>query len=183
MKKILTVILLALLSSGSVYAGSGYQVLVGAQYGQSEGDWDDYTGDWEDSYGLRLGIEDESTRMYLSYEYSKSEDFSFVNTDFESHVLLANFDAKTDKHYGFLRVFVGGHLGAIYSEWNLAQYAPLKDEDDTDFIGGAQIGLIIDVIDYAYIEAGYRFSLTSASSDSINPGRVQTVYGALNFKF
>lgn len=183
MKKILTVMLLALLSSGSVYAGSGYQILIGAQYGQSEGDWNDYTGDWEDSYGLRLGIEDENTRIYISYDYSESEDFSFVNTDFQSHILLANFDAKTSKYYGFLRVFAGGHLGAIYSEWNLGQYSPLEDEDNTDFIAGAHVGFIIDVIDNAYLEAGYRFSMTSASSDSINPGKIQTVYGALNFKF
>jgi len=181
MKKILMFVLLTLVSS--VYADSGYKILVGGEFGQAKGNWDDYTGEWEDSFGLRAGVETDRTRIYISYNYTKSEDFNFVNTDFESHMIVMNFGAKTDKYYGLFRGFVGGHAGVLYSLWNLGEYPPLEDEDDVNLVIGGQAGIIIDVIDNAYLEAGYRYSLTDADNDSINPGSIQTYYGAINLKF
>ncbi len=181
MKKILLLGLLIL--SSALYAASDYKILIGAEYGQSEGSWNSTTGDWEDSLGIRIGAENDESRIFLSYHYQKVEDFDFVNTDFESQVLNANFEAKTEKYYGFARGFAGAHIGVIYSEWNLGFYTPLEDEDDLNLIFGAQAGFILDIIDNAYLEAGYRYSVTDADKSTINPASIQTFYGALNFKF
>jgi opacity protein-like surface antigen len=181
MKKIAFFILLSL--STSVCSASDSQILIGGEFTQTQGSWNDYTSEREDSFGLRLGIEDKKTRIYALYSYLKTEDFNYVNTDFESHRASMNFSAKTKKYYGFIRSFAGMHLGLIYSTWNLGQYVPLEDEDDLNLVFGGQGGIIIDVIDNAYLEAGYRYSITNAGTDSINPGTIQTFYGALNFKF
>jgi len=180
MKNILLIMLLALFTS--TYA-SDYKILVGGAYGQSENTWNDFTGDLEDNIGLKIGTETRNSRIYLSYNYSLVEDFNFANTDYTSHIAAMNFEAKTKKHYGFLRAFAGMHLGAIYSIWNLGFYPPLSDEEEVDFLFGGQAGVIIDVVENIYLEAGYRLSLTTASDSSINPGNVQTFYGALNLKF
>jgi len=180
MKNILFIMLLALFSS--VYA-SDYKILAGLEYGQSKGTWNDYTGDLENNFGLRVGTETKETRIFFSYNYSLVENFNFANTDYTSHIAAMNFEAKTKKYYGFLRAFAGMHLGAIYSTWDLGFYPPLSDEDATDFLFGGQTGVIVDVIENIYFEAGYRLSLTTASDSSINPGNIQTFYGALNLKF
>jgi len=180
MKNILLIMLMALFSS--TYAAD-YKILVGGEYGQSESTWKDFTGDLQDNYGLRIGTETKETRIFLSYNYSMVEDFNFANTDYESHIAAMNFEAKTKKHYGFLRAFAGMHLGAIYSTWNLSTYPPLQDEDELDFLFGGQAGVIVDVLENIYLEAGYRISLTTASDSSINAGNIQTFYGAVNLKF
>jgi len=189
MKIILQLVLLAFFTS--VFA-KDYQILVGAEFGQSKDKWADYTGEWEDEFGIRIGAEADKARIYLSYNYIKTEDLAKEvhgrSNTFESHKVVLNFDAKTDKYYKFLRGFVGGHLGALYSEWDLGHdpaRANSKDDtrDDTDFIYGAQAGLIIDLLENAYLEAGLRYSLTNAGSDSINPADIMNYYGAVNFKF
>lgn len=181
MKLILTVLLLSIFSLASA---QDYQVLVGGEFGQSKGEWGDYDGEWENSFGARIGVETEKTRIYLSYNYLEIDDFLFVNTQYESHTALMNFDAKTDKYYKFFRGFAGIHVGALYSKWDLG-VNPTTDssKDDTNLVYGGQAGLIIDIVSSIYLETGFKYSFTNASSDSINPADVMNYYGALNFKF
>lgn len=183
-KKMRTLLIAGLLMlSTCMHADSDYQVLIGAEYGQAEGKWNTTTGDWEDLIGIRAGVETDESRIFVSYHYQKLEDFDFVNTDYETQMLNANFEAKTQKYYGAFRVFAGGHVGVMYSEWSLGYYSPLTDEDDFNVMFGAQAGIILDLIDNAYLEAGYRYSLTDADTSSINPASVQSFYGAVNIKF
>jgi len=181
MKKMVFFILLTLLTS--ICSASDTKILLGGEFGQTQGDWNDYTGEREDSFGLRAGVETKETRIYASYNYLKTKDFNYVNTDFESHIATMNFSAKTKKYYDFIRSFIGVHLGLIYSKWNLGEYVPLEDKDDINLVLGGQAGIIIDVVENAYLEAGYRYSFTNANTSSINPGSIQVFYGALNFKF
>ena len=175
-------IYLALLVIATSASAQNTQVFIGGEFGQSKSEWDDHTGEWEATFGLRAGVETDESRIYLSYNYSEIEDLIFDDTTYESHALVMNFDAKTKKHYGFLRVFAGINIGAIYSEWDLNN--PLtEDQDDINLLYGAQAGLIIDVVDNIYIETGFKYSLTDAKKDEINPANIMNYYGALNFKF
>ncbi len=177
MKKIVLLVLLAFVTSASA---KNTQVLVGAEFGQSKSSWENYTGKEEDNLGARVGVETEESRIYVSYNYAKTEDFIFTGIDFETQTLVLNLEAKTKPYYGILRAFVGGHLGAIYST---LKDGVSPDEDDTDFIYGAQGGILVDVTNNISLEAAYKYSWTNSSDNSINPDNIGTYYGALNIKF
>ncbi|MBE0499770.1 MAG: hypothetical protein IBX43_11170, partial [Campylobacterales bacterium] len=105
MKKVILTVIMLLASSA--YAASAYQVMVGAEYGEEKKKFDDTSGEWEEHIGIRVGAENEESRIYGSYSYSETD---LVAPDtYETQTLLLNLEAKTDKHYKFFRIFVGGH--------------------------------------------------------------------------
>lgn len=175
MKKVILAVILLL--SSSAYAASGYQVLVGAEYGEAKNKSGDTSAEWEEHIGVRVGVENEESRIYGSYSYSETD--LVAPYTYETQTLLLNLEAKTDKHYKFFRIFIGGHLGAIYSKYSNT----VTDRDDTDFIYGAQAGILMELGKYLSLETGYKYSFTTAGESSINPDRVQTYYGAVNLKF
>ena len=158
------------------------QILIGGEFGQSKQEWKDHTGEWESSFGLRLGAETKDSRIYLSYNYQETKDLLKdlygVESTFESHILVMNFDAKTNQYYGFFRGFAGINVGAIYSKWTLP-----TEQDSTNLIYGGQAGLIIDLSKNIYLESGFKYSFTNSEDDDINPSNIMNYYGALNFKF
>lgn len=175
MKKVILSVILLLASSA--YAASGYQILVGAEYGEEKYKTDDTSSEWEEHIGVRVGVENEESRIYGSYSYSESD--LVAPMTYETQTLLLNLEAKTNKHYKFFRIFVGGHLGALYSKYS----DTVADLDDTDFIYGAQAGVLMELGKHFSLETGYKYSFTSADDSSINPDRIQAYYGAVNLKF
>ncbi|PHR54277.1 MAG: hypothetical protein COA44_13750 [Arcobacter sp.] len=185
MKLMLYMITLALFTS--VFA-QDFQILIGGEFGQTKHKWKDYTGEWENDFGMRLGGETDESRIYLSYNYVEIKDFipdrNGKDTNFKTHTALLNFDAKTPKYYKVFRGFVGVHVGALYSQWDLGDDPTAGDnKDDTNFIYGAKAGIIIDLFDSFYLESGLKYSLINASSDSITPSDIINYYGAVNLKF
>lgn len=176
MKKIIaTIIVLVTVSTAQA---SNYQIMAGAEFGQSEGEWNDYSGDWEDNIGGRVGVETKESRIYVSYN-SVDTEIDTSSVSFKSQTLVLNLEAKTRPNLKILSVFVGGHIGAIYSETD----TPWFTKDETNLIFGAQAGVLIDIIDNLNLEVGYKYSFTNANNNSANPDNIQTYYGAINLKF
>ncbi len=170
MKKIVLLALLASLSS--VYAASGEKILIGAEYGVAKGKKDKYYSHSIDNIGLRAGIENKKTRIYGSYNYINDDKAA---SDPETHILVLNLEAKTEKYYNFFRAFAGFHVGAIYTD--------VATEDETDALGGVQAGGLMELTDAITLEAGVKYSWTTSDRNSINVIALGSAYGAVNFKF
>jgi len=178
MKKI--IISMAVLAAMTTAQALNYDVMAGFEFGQAKASSDEVSleEEWQDSFGGRVGVETKESRIYGSYHYIDS-DIDNSGVTYETHVLSLNLEAKTKAYYKILRAFVGGHIGAIYSDLQ----TPLVEQDDTDLIYGAQAGILVDITENIYLETGYRHSWTNAGDDSVNPDTVQSYYGAINLKF
>lgn len=172
MKKIVVIAFLASLSC--VYAGSKSQIMVGAELGKIKGEKSGNKTDWFGHASVRAGVETEETRIYVSADNRNGEDSL---EDRGTMILALNLEAKTKKYYKFFRAFAGGNIGAINSKNKSI------DKEDTDAIGGFQAGALMEVTENITLEAGYKYSWTTADTDSLNPDSTQKYYGALNLKF
>jgi opacity protein-like surface antigen len=157
---------------------SDYSIMAGMEVGQSKGEWNNYSRDSENNIGGRIGIETKESRIYASYNSIDTE-LEASSSSVKSQTLVLNLETKTRPTLKIFRAFVGGHIGAIYSEIDTPWY--IKDE--ANLIYGAQIGILMDIVDNLGLEAGYKYSFTNANNDSPNPENIQTYYGAINLKF
>lgn len=116
--------------------------------------------------------------MYASYNYI---DGHRLITEPMTQILALNLELKTAKFFKVLRIYGGAHVGAINTEIN--KISTNERVDDTDRTGGFQAGTLIELGNHIALEAGYKYSWTTSSNESLNGATVQTYYGALNLKF
>lgn len=174
------VLIVAILLILTNVQASDHQIIGGVEFGQSKSEWDGFTGDRDNSIGARLGVETKESRIYVSYNNIDTDtDIDSKSINFEGHTLALNLEAIAKPYLKILRVFVGGHMGAIHSELDTPWYT----SDETNFIYGAQTGVLIDIMDNSNLEIGYKYSWTTADEDTSNPENIQTCYTAINLKF
>jgi len=185
MRNLLYILLLSIAMSSHVYA-SQYDIFVGAEAGLSWADFNGPNGKYQNheitTYGIKSGIVNHNTRLYLSYNYMDAYADS-TSRDGAYHTLTANTEAMTGPVNIFgivdLAFFVGGHAGGI----NINVDADFGQSDKYALLYGVQAGVLARFDSIVSLEAGYRFSYSSFSDQNTDLDKLQVAYGGINFKF
>ncbi|MDF1881634.1 outer membrane beta-barrel protein [Sulfurimonas sp. MAG313] len=177
MKKIL--LTLAALALASSLQAQEYESMLGFELAQTRGYVSNTNYRWSNSFGARVGAETGLSRVYVNYNYIDA-DSSVSTGTYAIQTLELNIEAKTRPYFDRLRGFAGGHVGAVYSRIKV----PIRnfDQDDFDLIYGVQGGMIVEFTDNLYLEIGYKYSWTQSKEYDVNFERLESVYGAFNFK-
>jgi len=165
---------------------NAYDVFIGGEAAQSWAQFKGPDGTYENdeitTYGVKAGVVDTKTRMYLSYKYMDAFEDSTTRTG-EYQTFTANSEAFTDPQSIFnlfdLLFFVGGHAGAI----NINVEASFGESDKLAFMYGAQAGIIADFDLPISLEAGYRFSFSTFNDNDTDLTKLQVAYGGINIRF
>jgi hypothetical protein len=124
-------------------------------------------------YGLKIGLRDKNSRIYLGYTAADNIDSNISST---STAFLA-LEGISDEFYfiaeSTAKFFFGVRLGA--------DTADINGDSTTAFMGGLQTGLLFLLPADLEIELAYRHYFTMRKVETnFNAG---TLYGALNYKF
>lgn len=142
-----------------------------------------YSGSGSDTYvfpSLKAGIMNDKGRVYLRYDVAYDEDVDGVNLSYDS--VDANFEAFYNWN-STTDIFYGAHLGM--------GWLAIGGVDDSGFQYGAQTGVIHALNDNVSIEAGVRYTKTSAEisatagnvTGKIESDDVFTASIGINYKF
>lgn len=185
MRNILYILFVSIAMSSHAYA-SQYETFVGAEAGLSWADFNGPNGKYQNNeittYGIKSGIVNHNTRLYLSYQYMDA--FADSTTrDGEYQTLTANTEAMTEPLDIFgivdLAFFIGAHAGAL----NINVDAAFGQSDKYAFLYGVQAGLLAKLNSQFSLEAGYRLSYSNFSDQNTDLEKLQVAYGGINIKF
>ncbi|MDF1881171.1 hypothetical protein JHD50_07625 [Sulfurimonas sp. MAG313] len=185
MRKILYVLLITLAVSSHLNA-TEYDIFVGGETGLSWAEFDGSDGLYQNgeitSYGVKAGVTDDNTRMYLRYNYADAFEGSFTRTG-QYQTFTLNSEAFTDSVNLFsimdLSMFVGGHLGAI----NINVDANFGSSNSFSALYGVQAGVIARFGIPISLEAGYRISLSNFNQEDTTLNTFQVAYAGINLRF
>ena len=185
MGKLLCVFFVFLVTITSIHA-SEYDVFIGGEAGLSWADFNGPTGKYQNreitTYGVKGGIVNNNTRIYMSYQYLDAfEDSTTRSGEFQTLSMNTEAFTKPEDIFGLfdLMFFAGLHLGAI----NVNVEANFGESDKTAFLYGFQTGILLDFGLPVNLEAGYRYSLSTFSDVQTDLDKLQVAYGGINIKF
>jgi hypothetical protein len=179
MKKVSLIGLLAIAGlATSLSAGpsitTGYTPFGGFEIGSVKATVEGDDSDTEVSWGLRGGVENESSRIYLSGHYANWDDANAMD-------FLLNLEGRTSPYLLgdslSTAFFVGGHLGLVYVD------SDVLDDSTTDLAYGAQGGILLSFNPQVEFETGFRYTWSKASMEGYDLDHYYTIYGGMNFKF
>ena len=185
MRNILCILLVSIAMSSHAYA-SKYETFVGAEAGLSWVDFDGPNGQYQNNeittYGIKSGIVNHNSRLYLSYQYMDA--FADSTTrDGEYQTLTANTEAMTEPFniFGIINVafLIGAHAGTI----NINVDAAFGQSDKYALLYGLQAGFLTRLDSQVSLEVGYRFSYSNFSDQNTDLDKLQVAYGGINIKF
>jgi len=178
MKKI--VFLTTLIYSSLAYADA-YNMFAGLEYSTNEAKWSNNSnGVALDTYGVKVGIENRVSRVYVIADYMDTNPPSGIDeTIYEA---TFNLDAKGEQYDIGLKtnVFVGAQIGLIHYK---LETAVLNDINEIALIYGAHIGLLSELTSSTSMEIGYKYSFSELEFKGVALDNIQTYYGAINFHF
>lgn len=185
MKKRLLALLIALAAFSQGHA-SEYDLFVGGEAGLSWADFSGPGGTYQNreisTYGVKAGVVDDETRMYVAYNYLDAYEDSPTRTG-EYQTLTLNTEAftKPEDIFGLFDIvfFAGAHLGAI----NINVEANFGESEKTALLYGIQAGILLEFGLPVNLEAGYRYSLSTFSDVNTDLDSLQVAYGGINIKF
>jgi len=172
MFKKVTMALLCTLLGSSLYA-NGNQGIIGLELGYGFVDGDRLGEEKHKSealeYGFRLGAQNEEWRTMFVFDYYESDDVddqtvqkSFLTLDY----FITDIDVDTQ-----IRPFIGANVGYARYESTLV--------DETGFIYGAQVGVIVSAGESMSLDLMYRYSLGQV--DALNS--VSSVTLGINYLY
>jgi hypothetical protein len=124
-------------------------------------------------YGLKIGLLDHNSRVYLGYTAANSIDGNITSTSTAYLALEGISDEFNVIARSTAKFFLGVRLGA--------SFADIDKVSKTAFMGGFQTGLLFLLPADFEIELAYRHYFTARKTETnFNAG---TLYGALNYKF
>ena len=185
MRKILYTLLVAFTMSTNVNA-TDYDVFIGLDAGLSSATFSDINGKYENNeittYGAKAGVVNDTSRIYLSYQYMDAFEGS-SNREGAFHAALINTEALTEPYVIFDSIehtfFIGAHLGGI----NLDVDAPFATANEYGVLYGLQGGLLTTFGSTLDLELGYRYSFSEFSDDNTELDKLQFFYAGLNLRF
>jgi len=185
MRKVLYVLLITFTMSTHINA-SEYDMFIGVEDGLSWADFNGPTGKYQNheitTYGVKAGVVNDKTRMYISYQYIDAFEDS-TTREGEYQTATINSEAFTEPIDVFnifdLYFFVGGHAGAI----KINVDAAFGKSDEYGFLYGVQAGLLAKLGSVISLETGYRLSRSNFSDQNTDLNKFQVVYGGINFRF
>ncbi|MCF6331435.1 MAG: porin family protein [Sulfurimonas sp.] len=185
MKKNLYALLITFVMFSNVNA-SEYDVFVGADLGVSYTEFTDEDGTYENNnistYGIKAGIINDSSRVYLTYHYLNAfENSSNRNGKFQT--IAINADGFSNSFNTFDKIshvfFIGGHLGSINAKVN----SNFGSSNTYGLIYGVQGGMLTSVTSFLDIELGYRASFSNFFDKDNDLNRIDAFYAGVNFRF
>ncbi len=185
MRKNIFALLITFVMFSNVNA-SQYDVLVGADLGVSYTEFTNENGTYENNnistYGIKAGIINDKSRVYLDYRYLDAfENSSNRNGQFQT--IAINTDGFSDSFNTFDNInhvfFIGAHLGAINTKLD----SNFGSSDAYGLIYGVQGGLITSFTSFFSLEFGYRASLSNFFDKDNSLDRIDDFYTAINFRF
>jgi hypothetical protein len=124
-------------------------------------------------YGLKIGLREHNSRVYLGYTAANSIDGNITSTSTAYLALEGISDEFRVIARSTAKFFFGVRLGA--------SFADIDKVSKTAFLGGFQTGLVFLLPADFEIEVAYRHYFTARRIETnFNAG---TLYGALNYKF
>ncbi len=124
-------------------------------------------------YGLKIGLRDHNSRVYLGYTAANSIDGNITSASTAYLALEGISDEFNVIARSTAKFFLGVRLGASFAE--------IDKVSKTAFMGGFQTGLLFLLPADFEIEIAYRHYFTARKIETnFNAG---TLYSALNYKF
>ena len=185
MKKILCTLLVVFAMSSYANAAE-YDFFVGAEAGLNSADFTASTGSYSNdeiaTYGVKAGVMNDNSRIYLSYQYMDAfEGSSSREGSFQA--LTVNTEGFSEPYVIFDSIehlfFVGAHLGAIYLDVD----AIFGTSNEYGVLYGIQGGVLTTFGPVVSLELGYRFSLSTFSDQAIDLDKLQAFYAGINLRF
>lgn len=172
----------SLLLSASILFANDYDMFIGAEYGKYSSEWSvGKKGDEIDTFGIRAGLVDEHTRIYMIFDYLDTEEPAGV--DETVYLSTINLEAQTEAYrvadWLRPRFFVGGHAGLI----DYALKTTSVDIDEMGLLYGAQAGILAGLPSDVDLEIGYRYSLSTLAVDGVDLDNANAYYVAINLAF
>ena len=154
MKKIVVALLCVVLGT-TLYARDGVsesRTFIGLELGYVEVQGDtlfapQYTGDYDVQFGIRLGAEKEEWRTTLIFDYYDSD-----TNDQSVQQGLMTVDYYVLGNENVVKPYIGLNVG--YGRYE-STYV-----DESTFLYGGQVGVVVHAADMVNLDLSYRYSLT-----------------------
>ncbi|WP_456381739.1 outer membrane beta-barrel protein [Hydrogenimonas sp.] len=177
-----------------------YFPMIGVEFGAAKSSYDTdrmgYDTDTETGWGVRGGLQDDSSRIYASFHYvgfdetGKSDSF-YTKFKSDQYDLVLNMEAKSDSFRLYNSIasffFVGAHIGGVYvdydTEYRNDDQSDKKSDSGYGLASGAQAGAAIKINDRAEIEAGYRYTWSTLDIDDVELDHTDNFYFAFTYDF
>ena len=163
----------ALLAGPSIDSGNGYTPFGGLEIGSTKATVDGVDSSTEVNWGIKGGVENEISRIYLSAHYVNWDDANAFD-------FLLNLEGRTSPYLLgdslSTAFFIGGHIGLVHVD-------PDFLDATTDLAYGAQTGILFSFNPKVEFESGFRYTWSNADISGYDLDHYYTIYGGLNFKF
>ena len=165
---------------------SKYEMFIGAEAALS---WADFTGpngnyenDGISTYGIKAGVIDENTRVYISYNYldafkdssNREGNFQALTISTEAYTKIFNITENYPVSF-----FFGAHVGGV----NLEVDSTFGTSDKSSLLYGLQAGIMTTSKSPINLEFGYRYSYSSFSDMNNDLDQLAIAYVGINYKF
>ncbi|WP_415249450.1 hypothetical protein [Sulfurimonas sp.] len=165
---------------------SKYEIFIGAEAALSWVDLKGSNGNYENeeisTYGIKVGVIDENSRVYLSYNYLDAfEDSSNREGGFQT--LTINTEAYTQmfnitENYP-VSFFFGAHIGGV----NLNVDSTFGTSHKSALLYGLQAGVMTTSKSPINLEFGYRYSSSRFIDKNNDLEQLTVAYVGINYKF
>lgn len=139
-------------------------------------------------WGVRGGMQSDSGRFYLSYDYVSDDHGRTYKLRQQS--LLASYDAFLPIVGNTTKLFAGGTAGLVKLDQKSTGF---RSDDDIGLAAGVQVGVLQEIGRSASIEAGYRYLRTTADVNvkardnsirgSLDLDSTNQAYVGINYRF
>jgi hypothetical protein len=155
MKKTMTALLTGMVLTSTIYAESapGDRKFIGLEVGAGSVQGDtliepNHEGDTVE-YGVRLGAQTDEWRTTFIFDYFDSSD---DDQNVEKGLIAVDYFFYNDGGNSVVRPFIGVNVG--YANYESTYF------DDSGFLYGGQVGIVIGITSQIDLDLSYRYSLS-----------------------